>query len=128
MYMNMADWMSYAYCEKCDRPLRENEVRSETMHRKGGGETIYSCRLFNSRARKPNRLIRVIDLGAGTLWLIGGAAWYFFVKGHGHRAGRSTSYSLFDAPVHNTRFFCSGLVVEVQRQTHLRTLGPSAWH
>ena len=50
--LGMANYRAYVYCDKCDRPLRENEYRSEI----GSGDTrgtTYYCRLCNSTARKP---------------------------------------------------------------------------
>ena len=48
-----ASWMSYAYCENCERPLRIHEFRSETTGRGESEETRYYCRLCDSRGRKP---------------------------------------------------------------------------
>ena len=51
--LGMATYRAYVYCEECDRPLRENEYRSETA---GSGEhrgTTYYSRLCNSTARAP---------------------------------------------------------------------------
>ena len=60
----MHNWTSYAYCARCDRPLRENEYRI----RRSEGTTFCFCRLCNSRARKPYSLIQAI--GQVTLELI----------------------------------------------------------
>ncbi len=48
----MDAYRAYAYCMVCDRPLRENEYRSEI----GSGDTrgtSYFCRLCNAHAQKP---------------------------------------------------------------------------
>ena len=47
----MATYWDYAYCEKCDRPLRENEYRSESID---GGKY---CRLCDSRVRDFKKMI-----------------------------------------------------------------------
>jgi len=55
--MCMPNWMSYAYCDRCDRPLRENEYRSVTT---GGGDsqqTIRYCKLCDTRGRKPHSIL-----------------------------------------------------------------------
>ena len=52
--LGMATYRAYVYCMVCDRPLRENEYRSETA---GSGEhrsTTYYCGLCNSEARAPS--------------------------------------------------------------------------
>ena len=54
--MCMPNWMSYAYCARCDRPLRENEYRISISE----GTRFCFCRLCNSRARKPHSLIQAI--------------------------------------------------------------------
>ena len=54
---SMATYWNYAYCEKCDRPFRGNECRSESI---GSGNTqriIYFCRVCESRARDFNKII-----------------------------------------------------------------------
>ena len=47
----MATYRAYAYCKECDRPLRENEYRSESID---GGKY---CRLCDSRARDFKKMI-----------------------------------------------------------------------
>ena len=49
----MATYWDYAYCEKCDRPFRKNECRSESIARR----TIYFCRVCESLARDFNKII-----------------------------------------------------------------------
>ena len=81
----MPDWMSYAYCEKCDRPLRESEYRFEVTEGDGHGHRIsHYCRLCDTRGRKPMcvfgfNLWNVI----GWSWLvmcIGMVVWHYFLS------------------------------------------------
>jgi len=46
----MATYWDYAYCEKCDRPFRGNECRSERTGIGDNRQTSYYCRLCDSRA------------------------------------------------------------------------------
>ena len=71
----MPDWMSYAYCEKCDRPLRESEYRSERTSSGDGSTTNNYCRLCGSHAGKPKG---VFGFMIGDLF-----AWLLFVLGCG---------------------------------------------
>ena len=52
---SMATYWNYAYCEKCDRPFRENECRSESTGSGNTQRTIYYCRVCESRARDFNK-------------------------------------------------------------------------
>ena len=67
----MPNYMSYAYCEKCDRPLRQSEYRSVTTGSGDSRETSHYCRLCGTRGRKPLSI-----LGFNLLNLIG---WFFTV-------------------------------------------------
>ena len=74
----MHNWTSYAYCARCDRPLRESEYRSERSE----GTTFCFCRLCNSRARKPDSLIQAI--GQVTLGvIIFGVPCFYFMNSEG---------------------------------------------
>ena len=71
----MATYRAYVYCEECDRPLRENEYRSETA---GSGEhrgTTYYCRLCNSTARKPFSMAGWIGIALLTCGMPAIGAW-----------------------------------------------------
>ena len=71
LYIRMPNWMSYAYCEKCDRPLRESEYRSETSRYGSNRKTRYYCKRCESRALMPWSI-----LGLNRLYLI---AWLMMV-------------------------------------------------
>ena len=51
--LGMDLYRAYVYCEECDRPLRENEYRSETTGSGKNRSTTYYCGLCNSEARAP---------------------------------------------------------------------------
>ncbi len=51
--LGMATYRAYFYCMVCDRPLRENEYRSETASTGRERGTSYFCRLCNAHAQKP---------------------------------------------------------------------------
>ena len=53
----MAIYWNYAYCEKCDRPFRRNECRSESIGSGKTRRTIYYCRVCESQARDFNKII-----------------------------------------------------------------------
>ena len=72
-----ASWMSYAYCENCERPLRIHEFRSETTGRGESEETRYYCRLCDSRGRKPG--MPFFFALCFTVFAIGMVLLYFFV-------------------------------------------------
>ena len=84
----MPDWMSYAYCERCDRPLRENKFRRTIT---GGGESQqirYDCAYCCTLGRKP-----VSMLGFPMGYIVGWflvflgfciAAWNYFVRAWDH--------------------------------------------
>ena len=67
----MPNWMSYIYCEKCDRPLRKNEYRRVEISRGGNHHILYYCKLCNTRGRKLHSI-----LGFNLLNLVG---WFFTV-------------------------------------------------
>ena len=100
----MPNWISYAYCEKCDRPLRENEYRSVNT---GGGEseeTRHYCRLCDSRGRKPHSLysFRMPFFLAlcVTVFSIGMVLWYFFaVKPEGTETTLGELIALCQVPL-----------------------------
>ena len=54
---SMATYWNYAYCEKCDRPFRGNECRSESIGSGNTRRTIYYCRVCESQARDFNKII-----------------------------------------------------------------------
>ena len=63
-------WDSYAYCEKCDRPLSDYEWRVQiSTGTNSRGEkwttTTYYCRLCESRAVKPSG-----SSDAGLFWVL----------------------------------------------------------
>ena len=80
----MPNWMSYVYCSKCDRPLCENEYRSETTHSGEGRETSHYCRLCDTRGRKLHSILgfHIWDVMGWLLVLlgIGGVVWYYFLS------------------------------------------------
>ena len=53
----MVTYWDYAYCEKCDRPFRKNECRSESTGSHDNQRTIYYCRVCESLARDFNKII-----------------------------------------------------------------------
>ena len=53
----MVTYWNYAYCEKCDRPFRKNECRSESTGSHDNQRTIYYCRVCESLARDFNKII-----------------------------------------------------------------------
>ena len=53
----MATYWDYAYCEKCDRPFRRNECRSERTDIGDNSKTSYYCRVCESLARDFNKII-----------------------------------------------------------------------
>ena len=67
----MPNWTSYAYCDQCSRPLRQNEYFSETSGRRENRKTRYYCRRCESRALMPWCI-----LGLNGLYLI---AWFMMV-------------------------------------------------
>ena len=52
--LGMRSYRAYVYCEECDRPLRENEYRSETTGSGKHRSTTCYCGLCNSEARAPS--------------------------------------------------------------------------
>ena len=80
----MPNWMSYAYCERCDRPLRENEYRSVTTGSGDSQQTSHYCRLCDTRGRKLHSILGfyIWDI-MGWSWVvmgIGGVVWYYFLS------------------------------------------------
>ena len=72
----MPNWTSYAYCEKCDRPLRTHEFRSKTTGSGDGKQTSHFCKLCGKRGRNPN--------GSFFGFLVGDlAAWFAIFLGGG---------------------------------------------
>ena len=53
----MAIYWDYAYCEKCDRPFRRNDCRSERTDIGDNSKTSYYCRVCESLAHDFNKLI-----------------------------------------------------------------------
>ena len=47
----MANWSSYAYCDKCDRPLRASETRLVETGSGNSQTTTFYCRLCGDKAR-----------------------------------------------------------------------------
>ena len=101
----MPNWMSYAYCEKCDRPLRENEYRSVETSRGSNRHILYYCKLCDSRGRK---LVSMLGFHfwviMGWLWTVagfGGAAWDYF-------AGQS---EVSDVSLSDTLMRCFGVLL-----------------
>jgi hypothetical protein len=74
----MATYWKYAYCEKCDRPFRKNECRSESTGSGNTQRTIYDCRVCESRARDFDKTIMLpTHLFMALAWCIGWALLYF---------------------------------------------------
>ena len=74
---SMATYWDYAYCEKCDRPFRTNECRSERTGIGGNRQTNYYCRVCESRARDFDKNVMLpTHLFMALAWCIGWALLY----------------------------------------------------
>jgi len=75
----MATYWNYAYCEKCARPFRKNECRSESAGSGDTQRTIYYCRVCESQARDFNKIIILPkNLFIALILCIGWTVAYFY--------------------------------------------------
>ena len=115
--LSMASYTAYVYCDKCDRPLRKNEYRSEASPSDSYISITYYCKLCGSNARGFDCVAGI----PGSLMAIVGLL----------RARCGDGYGDFIVflQVHAVScIFISALSLleEVQMQTHLRPLGHAA--